>query len=83
MSKLDELLAELDKEIIDYEAVTLTQREYDLLRTALWEVEGMVMVPRAAWEYAQSRLKGLHGLRLEGEPKPIDNSKFFAAAEGK
>lgn len=23
------------------------------------------------------RLKGLHGLRLEGEPKPIDNSRFF------
>ena len=82
MSKLTELLAELDEEIINYETVTLTRREYDLLRSALRDREGMVLVPRAAWEYAQSRLKGLHGLRLEGEPKPIDNSEFFAAAEG-
>ena len=44
--KLTELLAELDKEIIDYGAVTLTQREYDLLRSALREREGMVLVPR-------------------------------------
>ena len=46
MSKLDELLAETDKEIIDYGAVTLTPREYDLLRSALREWEGMVLVPR-------------------------------------
>ena len=44
MSKLDELLAETDKEIIDYGAVTLTPREYDLLREALREREGMVLV---------------------------------------
>ena len=43
MSKLDELLAELDKEIIDYEAVTLTPREYDLLRSALREREEMIV----------------------------------------
>ena len=44
MSKLTELLAELDKEIIDYGAVTLTKREYDLLRSALREREGMVLL---------------------------------------
>lgn len=36
-----------------------------------------VMVPLLAWEYAITRLRGLHGLRLEGEPKPIDNAHFF------
>ena len=47
MSKLDELLAELDEEIINYETVTLTRREYDLLRSALRERKGKgkVMVP--------------------------------------
>lgn len=25
------------------------------------------------------RLKALHGQRLEGEPKPIDNKRFFTA----
>ena len=39
MNKLDELLADLDEEIINYETVTLTRREYDLLRTALREGE--------------------------------------------
>ena len=37
MNKLDELLADLDEEIINYETVTLTRREYDLLRSALRE----------------------------------------------
>ena len=44
--KLTELLAELDEEIINYETVTLTRREYDLLRSALRDREGMVLVPR-------------------------------------
>ena len=39
MSKLDELLADLDEEIINYETVTLTRREYDLLRSALRDAQ--------------------------------------------
>ena len=42
--ELTELLAELDEEIINYETVTLTRREYDLLRSALRERERMVLV---------------------------------------
>ena len=49
-AKLAALLAELDKEIVDYETVTLTVSEYDLLREALREREGMVMVPREPTE---------------------------------
>ena len=39
MSKLDELLAELNEEIINYGAAPVTQREYDLLRSALRDLE--------------------------------------------
>ena len=39
MSKLDELLAELNEEIINYGAAPVTQREYDLLRSALRDSE--------------------------------------------
>ena len=46
MNKLDELLAELNEEIINYGAAPVTQREYDLLSSALRERAGMVLVPR-------------------------------------
>ena len=83
--KLTELLAELDKEIIDYGTVTLTPREYDLLRSALREREGMVMVPKrlfervlAAHEDAANALLDRHG-DLHREIV----AKLRAAAEGK
>ena len=86
MSKLDELLADLDEEIINYETVTLTRREYDLLRSALRDREGMVLVPRDAWEGFVS----LVNVRL-GKPTNRDKTPeqliamaraMLAAAEG-
>lgn len=44
---------------------------------ALRDNDVTVSVPKAAWEYGVNRLRGLHGLRLEGEPKPINNEHFF------
>ena len=61
MSKLDELLAEFEKQAAAHAGGDLIyvrdfQREYDLLRSALREREGMVMVPRDAWKLALNAL---------------------------
>ena len=85
MNKLDELLADLDEEIINYETVTLTRREYDLLRSALRERDGMALVPReptdvmlrAGWNAYVDDMKG--GL----ERFAITYRAMLAAAEGK
>ena len=85
MNKLDELLADLDEEIINYETVTLTPREYDLLRSALRERDGMALVPReptdvmlrAGWNAYVDDMKG--GL----ERFAITYRAMLAAAEGK
>ena len=81
--KLTELLAELDREIIDYESVTLTRREYDLLRSALREREGMAMVPRADIEDLLHAISALFAIAERGdclaERKPTKDESAYNA----
>ena len=85
MSKLAELLAELNEEIINYGAAPVTQREYDLLRVALREREGMVMVPRepteamiqAAREHSSVIAKSLIPMQ------PLNNATWQASVIGR
>ena len=92
MSKLTELLAELDKRRTEFDigeraSFSVNASEYDLLRPALRERDGMALVPRDAWEGFVS----LVNVRL-GKPTNRDKTPeqliamaraMLAAAEGK
>ena len=99
MSKLDELLAEFEKQAAAHAGGDLIyvrdfQREYDLLREALRERAGMVLVPREPT--ATMRLRGSlaiqdHyrrdggwcGLASAQEQMHLTWNAMLAAAEGK
>ena len=90
MSKLDELLAETDKEIIDYGAVTLTPREYDLLCTALRERD--VVSPEKIWAAFDAEIRKEFNLPKQGGINFLGGAEHYrevfmrtmlAAAEGK
>ena len=90
MSKLTELLAELDKRRTEFDigeraSFSVNASEYDLLRPALRERDGMALVPReptdvmlrAGWNAYVDDMKG--GL----ERFAITYRAMLAAAEGK
>lgn len=85
-TKLSELLAELDskREFIGL-GVYLRAAEYDLLRAALREREGMVLVPRSELEHWREYWNGSYNERAMTDALDFLMARIdvvLAAAEG-